>query len=145
MLVFPFKDGTGLDPQGYTVEAFMRLVFVDEGNNEANRTVQLLRDRDGSTFAHNFRPVESDWKNTEDQFKLTPGAEGYDRPEVPQCLLLSLFGSSSWTPPQVKTARNIYGSSVNLGTGDQKTGMLLSRIDIYGAQSSRPSGTKATP
>ena len=134
-IIFPFKDGSGADPQGYTVEAFARLVFVDEGNNDANQTVQRLRDADDAKeegCAYNFRPVESDWKTAGDSFKRAASSSGkYSRDEVSDCLLLTMFDSQGWEPGTVKTVPNVYAKSVRFSTKDTKTASILSKIDIY--------------
>ena len=136
-LVFPFKDGSGADPQGYKVEAFARLVFVDEGDNDGNQTVQSLRDdpsflRDQKGCAYNFRPVESDWRTAGDPFKRAASSSGdYSRDEVSDCLLLTMFDSQDWEPVKVETVPNVYAKGVRFQTRDTKTASVLSKIDIY--------------
>ena len=134
-LVFPFKDGSGADPQGYTVEAFVRLVFVDEGQNVGD-PIKSLRDdpaflRDKKGWAYNFRPVESDWRTADNPFKRAASpSPDYPREEVSDCLLLTMFDSQDGDPVTVRTVPDVYAKSARFQTKDTKTASILSKIDI---------------
>ena len=141
-LMFPFKSGSGIGAGSYKVEAFTRLVFVDEGDNAENRTVTRLRDVDAAgnrnenmKFAHNFRPVGSDWSNSDEQYKLKERGGTYNREAVQKCLLRTSYANDSWDPPNknddVRIVDDLYDNGVQLRSGDDPGELALSKIEVY--------------
>ena len=120
-VVFPFMKGSGED-KSYDVQAFMRLVFVDEASNASDQpsAIKSLR---SNGFA-NLRPEnEAAWKaDNGNQFKLASDP----------CLLVNNFGTGSFTP-DVEEPRDVYKGNGMLKLGDpariEET--ILQKIEYY--------------
>ena len=128
--VFPFMSGSGDDSRQYDVQAFTRLVFVDEEKNtDPEKTAFALRS-DGYA---DFRPrVNDDWKDVASakQFRF-PEAES-----DPNGLLITAYRSGPWKPEKVDEPKNVYENGkgafrvmVPLSKPDPVA--IMKRIEVY--------------
>ena len=128
-LIFPFKNGSGDDSRKFTVEAVMRLVFVDEGKDSKPETPLINRLRISKDFTDNFRPKdESEWKANDDKNFVSPSDS--DQP----CLFLNLFGSLE-VKADVTDVQNVHemvdGDNMHrLGTPEQREATILQKVKI---------------
>ena len=128
--VFPFMSGSGDDERRYEVQAFTRLVFVDEGKNtDPEKPVLALR---SNGFADLRPKVNGDWKDVapDKQFRF-PEAES-----DPNGLLITAYKSGSWTPQHVDEPRNVYesgkgGFRVMVPPSKPEPVTILRRIEVY--------------
>lgn len=127
-VVFPFMKGSGDDSRNYDVQAFMRLVFVDETSNTSDQpsAIKLLRSKE---FA-SLRPEnEAAWKaDDNNQFKLAGDS----------CLLVNNFGTGSFKPDVVEP-RDVYKENgmVKLGNPQPIEATILQKIEYYKPKSEK--------
>jgi len=127
-LIFPFKNGSGDDSRKFTVESFMRLVFVDEGSDPKPETPTMSSLRN-TELAKALRPqTDSDWKEATDGQQFVSPAD--NKP----CLLLTLFGTAS-VKDDVLDVRNVRemveGDNMHsLGTPVPREGTMLQKIKV---------------
>ena len=121
-VVFPFMKGSGDDSRNYDVQAFMRLVFVDEASNASAQpsAIKTLR----SKGLENLRPEnETAWKADDgNHFKLAGDA----------CLLVNNFGTGSFTP-DVEEPKDAYHARgmMKLGNPAPIEATVLQKIEYY--------------
>ena len=126
-IVFPFMKGSGEDGS-YDVQAFMRLVFVDEASNSSADpdAIKSLRSKEFAIF----RPEnEVAWKADDgNQFKWASGP----------CLLVNNFGTGSFTP-DVMEPRDVYKDSgmLKLGNPAPIEATILQKIEYYKPKSEK--------
>ena len=124
-LVFPFLSGSGDDTRSYDVQAFTRLVFVDEGANVDPDTPMVTLRSNG--FA-DLRPKKrADWKDANDKQFRFPEGEG-----DPNGLVVTSFGTDSWKP-NVLEPQDVYRTDgwKRLGASEPKDETILKRIEVY--------------
>ena len=126
-LLFPFKNGSGDDSRKFTVEALMRLAFVDEEKEFNTETLKLgLRN---SEFAQALRPQdESEWKEVAD------GKQFVSPSDNKACMLLTLFGTTA-VKDDVLDVQNVRemidGDNMHsLGTPAPSEGTILQKIKV---------------
>ena len=123
-LIFPFVSGSG-DDRSYDVQAFSRLVFVDEGANaDPEKPLVTLR----SNGFGDLRPKEkSDWKEANDKQYRFPAGEG-----DPNSLVITSFGTDSWRPT-VTEPSDVFKTDgwKRLGASEPMEETILKRIEVY--------------
>ena len=137
-LVFPFVKGSGEDNRSYEVQAFMQLVFVDEGENaDPDKPVVPLRS-DG--FADLRPKKKADWKEAGDKQYRFPVGQG-----DPNSLIVTSFGTDTWQP-RVEEPRDVYKTDgwKRLGGSEPREETILKRIEVYKVTKSEanPQGTE---
>ncbi len=124
-LVFPFVKGSGEDNRSYEVQAFMQLVFVDEGENaDPDKPIVPLR----SDGFPDLRPKKiADWKEAGDKQFRFPVGEG-----DPNSLVVTSFGTDTWQP-NVEEPRDVYKNDgwKRLGGSEPREETILKRIEVY--------------
>ena len=128
--VYPFMSGSGEDNRNFDVQAFTRLVFVDEEKNTEPESPAITLRSDG--FA-DLRPrANGDWKDvaSDKQFK-------FPETEIdPNGLLITAYKAGGSWKPNVDEPRNVYESGkgfikldVRYDKPDPVT--IIKRIEVY--------------
>ena len=150
-LLFPFSGGK--PPDGYTAQAFARLVFVASGaagGGAASSSVSLR----SNGFAKNLRPSSreewTDGVDSERQFALTTGSGGgaLARTPVQDCMVVTFpsQGNTSWTPPaNMQNEHNAWKDALlQLRSAGTLEKPILRRVDVYNLSGSGETQTRGT-
>ena len=144
-LLFPFSGGK--QPDGYTAQAFARLVFVATTGGGAAASSVSLR---SNGFAKNLRPMgRQEWTagvDADRQFALEAGSGGGNLSRTPakDCLVITFpsQGDTSWTPPaNMQSEQNAWKDVLlQLRSAGTLEKPILRKVEVYNL-----SGTTAAP